>query len=245
LEGVRYWLTDSYGGGLGVEIRRLSTVSGAREARGLAVIIDVFRAFTTAAHVMANGAERIVPVGSVEESFELRRRHPDWIQIGERGGVRVEGFDYGNSPYEVSLADFSGRTVIQTTGAGTQGVVSASRADALLLGSFVMAGAVARYIRRARPEVVSLVAMGDVGVEPNEEDESCAEYIEGVLEGREPDFERMKRRIRASPSGAKFFDPSRPQFREEDFRLALELDRFDFVLRVVEGDRLTVVKETP
>ena len=96
----------------------MSTVSGAREARGLAVIIDVFRAFTTAAHVMANGAERIVPVESVEESFELRGRHPDWIQIGERGGIRVEGFDYGNSPYEVSLADFSGRTVIQTTGAG-------------------------------------------------------------------------------------------------------------------------------
>jgi len=50
-----------------MEIRRLSTVSGAREARGLAVIIDVFRAFTTAAHVMANGAEMIVPVLTVEE----------------------------------------------------------------------------------------------------------------------------------------------------------------------------------
>jgi 2-phosphosulfolactate phosphatase len=228
-----------------VEIRRLSTVSGAEEARGLAVIIDVFRAFTTAAHVMANGAERIIPVGSVEESFELRMRHPEWIQIGERGGVRVEGFDYGNSPYEASLADFTGRTVIQTTGAGTQGVVSASGADEIVLGSFVMAGAIARYIRRVEPEVVSLVAMGNVGVEPNEEDESCAEYLEGLLEGRRPDFEAMRERIRASPSGAKFFDPSRPQFREEDFRLALELDRFDFVLRVVRGEMLTVVKVIP
>ena len=226
-----------------MEIRRLSTVSGAREARGLAVIIDVFRAFTTAAHVMANGAERIVPVLTVEESFELRRKHPDWIQIGERGGVRVEGFDYGNSPYEVSLADFTGRTVIQTTGAGTQGVVNASGADEIVLGSLVMAGAIARYIRRVDPEVVSLVAMGDVGVEPNEEDESCAEYIEGLLEGRRPDFEEMRGRIRASPSGAKFFDPSKPQFREEDFRLALELDRFDFVLRVVRGYPLMVVRE--
>lgn len=226
-----------------MEIRRLSTVSGAREARGLAVIIDVFRAFTTAAHVVANGAERIVPVLTVEESFELRKRHPEWIQIGERDGVRVEGFDYGNSPYEVSLADFTGRTVIQTTGAGTQGVVSASGADEIVLGSFVMAGAIARYIRRVEPEVVSLVAMGNVGVEPNEEDESCADYLEGLLEGRVPDFEAMRGRIRASSSGAKFFDPSRPQFREEDFRLALELDRFDFVLRVIRGEMLTVVRE--
>jgi 2-phosphosulfolactate phosphatase len=228
-----------------MEIRRLSTVSGARKARGLAVIIDVFRAFTTAAHVMANGAERIVPVLTVEESFELKKRHPDWVQIGERGGVRVEGFDYGNSPYEASLADFTGRTVIQTTGAGTQGVVSASGADEIVLGSFVMAGAIARHIRRVEPEVVSLVAMGNVGVEPNEEDESCAEYLEGLLEGRRPDFEAMKGRIRVSPSGAKFFDPSKPQFREEDFRLALELDRFDFVLRVVRGEMLTVVKVIP
>ncbi len=238
-------LNVTYGGKRSVEIRRLSTVSGAREARGLAVIIDVFRAFTTAAHVMANGAERIIPVGSVEESFELRRRHPEWIQIGERGGIRVEGFDYGNSPHEVSRADFTGRTVIQTTGAGTKGVISAAGADAILLGSFVMAGAVARYIQKVQPEVVSLVAMGDVGVEPNEEDECCAEYIEGLLKGGRPDFEEMRGRIRASPSGFKFFDESKPQFREEDFSLALELDRFDFVLRVVRGDLLTVVKEIP
>jgi 2-phosphosulfolactate phosphatase len=220
-------------------------VSGAIEARGLAVIIDVFRAFTTAAHVMANGAERIFPVGSVKESFELRRLHPDWIQIGERGGIMVEGFDYGNSPYEASLTDFLGRTVIQTTGSGTKGVVNASGADALLLGSFVMAGAIVRYIQRVKPEVVSLVAMGNKGVEPNEEDESCAEYIKGLLEGGKPDFEEMKRRIRASPTGAKFFDESKPQFREEDFHLALELDRFDFVLKVNREKRLTVIKWIP
>ena len=225
-----------------MEIRRLSTVTGAREARGLAVIIDVFRAFTSAAHVMANGAERIVPVLTVEESFRLKELHPDWLQIGEEGGIRVEGFDYGNSPHEVSTTDFTGHTVIQRTGAGTNGVVNARGADETILGSFVMAGAIARYIRRTKPEVVSLVAMGDVGVEPNEEDESCAEYIEGLLKGEKPDFEEMKRRIRAAPSGAKFFDAARPQFREEDFRLALELDRFDFVLRVQRGELLSVEK---
>ena len=228
-----------------MEVRRLSMVSGAIEAQGLAVIIDVFRAFTTAAHVMANGAERIFPVGRVEESFELKRLHPDWIQIGERGGVMVEGFDYGNSPYEVSLVDFSGRTVIQTTGSGTKGVVKASKANELLLGSFVMARAITKYIKKVQPEVVSLVAMGNRGVEPNEEDESCAEYIESLLKGRKTDFEEIKRRIRASPTGAKFFDESQPQFRKEDFHHAMELDRFDFVLKVIRGERLTVVKEIP
>ena len=225
-----------------MEIRRLSTVAGAREARGLAVIIDVFRAFTTAAHVMANGAEKIAPVLTVEESFRLKALHPEWLQIGEEGGIMVEGFDYGNSPYDASLADFTGRTVIQRTGAGTTGVVNARGAEERVLGSFVMAEAIVRYIKKEDPDVVSLVAMGNVGVEPNEEDESCAEYIEGRLRGEKPVVDEMRRRIRAAPSGAKFFDPARPQFREEDFHLALELDRFGFVLRVEAADVLYVMR---
>ncbi|MEE8354423.1 MAG: 2-phosphosulfolactate phosphatase [Candidatus Bathyarchaeia archaeon] len=225
-----------------MEIRRLSTVVGAREAQGLAVIIDVFRAFTTAAHVMANGAERIIPVLTVEESFRLKGLNPDWLQIGEDGGIRVEGFDYGNSPYLASLTDFTGRTVIQRTGAGTNGVVNARGAEERILGSFVMAEAIVKYIKRRAPDVVSLVAMGDVGVEPNEEDESCAEYIEGRLRGEKPDFNEMKRRIKAAPSGAKFFDPSQPNFREEDFHLAMELDRFEFILRVEAAEVLNVVR---
>ncbi|MFB0543555.1 MAG: 2-phosphosulfolactate phosphatase [Candidatus Bathyarchaeia archaeon] len=217
-----------------MRIERYSLISGARKARGLAVIIDVFRAFTTAAYVMENGAERIIPVGSLEEAFKLKRLHPDWVLMGERGGRRAEGFDYGNSPFEVRTVDFTGKVVIQTTEAGTQGVVNAREAEGILLGSFVTAGAIIKYIRRVQPEVVSLVAMGSRGVEPSEEDELCAEYIEDHLEGRVPDFEEIRRRIWGSPSGAKFFDLSQPQFREEDFHLALELDRFDFLLSRLE-----------
>jgi len=226
-----------------MRIERYSLISGARRARGLAVVIDVFRAFTTAAYVMANGAERIIPVGGLEEAFELKRFHPDWVLMGERGGVRVEGFDFGNSPFEIKGVDFTGKTVIQTTGAGTQGLVNAVRAEEILLGSFVMADAIVRYVRRTQPEVVSLVAMGSGGAEPSEEDELCAIYIEEALEGKIIDFSEVRRRIRESPSGAKFFDPSLRQYHEEDFLMALELNKFDFVLRVVKKDGLYVVKE--
>jgi 2-phosphosulfolactate phosphatase len=105
-----------------------------------------------------------------------------------------------------------------------------------------MAESIVRYLKSKAPDVVSLVAMGNVGVEPNEEDESCAEYIEGRLRGEKPDFNEMRRRIRAAPSGAKFFDSARPQFREEDFHLALELDRFGFVLRVEAAEIPYVVR---
>ncbi len=228
-----------------MRIERYSLISGARSARGLAVIIDVLRAFTTAAYIMANGAERIIPVASLEEAFELKRLHPEWVLMGERDGRKVEGFDFGNSPYEVRDVDFTGRTVIQTTSAGTQGVVNAREAEEVVLGSFVTAGAIVKHIQRVQPEVVSLVAMGSRGIEPAEEDELCAEYIEECLKGGTPDFKEIKERIRDSPSGAKFFDPSYPEFREEDFHLALELDRFDFILKTIRDDGVYIIKEWP
>jgi len=228
-----------------VRIERLSLISGANRARGLTVVIDVFRAFTTAAYVMANGADRIIPVGSLEEAFELKRRNLDWVLMGERNGERVEGFDYGNSPFEIEHVDFTGKIVIQTTASGTQGVVNAKTAKEIILGSFVMAEAIVKHIKIVRPEVVSLIAMGDRGVEPNVEDELCAEYIENQIRNSSPNFEEMKERIRRSPSGAKFFDPTQPQYLEGDFWLAMDLDRFDFILRVVKDDGLHVVKELP
>ena len=226
-----------------MRIERYRLISGAKRARGLAVIIDVFRAFTTAAHVMANGAKRIFPVARLERALELKRLHSDWVLIGERGGRRLEGFDFGNSPLEVRDVDFTGKTVIQTTGSGTQGLVNARRADEIVLGTFVTAGAIVKYVLRAQPELVSLVSMGSRGVEPCEEDELCADYIEGALEGRTLDSEEIERRIRKSPSGAKFFDPSQSQFHREDFYMALDLDRFDFILRAVKEDGLYIVKE--
>ena len=56
--------------------------------------------------------------------------------------------------------DFSGKTVIHTTSAGTQGLVNAVQADEVITGSFVNAEAIVSYIRRQAPAMVSLVSMG-------------------------------------------------------------------------------------
>ena len=215
-----------------MRIKRLSLVTGAGEAEGLTVIIDVFRAFTTAAYVMANGALKIHPIESVEHAFQLKEENPEWVLMGERGGERIPGFDFGNSPQEVKDIDFTGKTVVQTTSAGTQGIHRAVMATEIMAGSFVMADAIVNYILNRRPEVVSLVAMGWGGRVQSIEDESLAEYIELKLRGREPDFAEMKRLIRENPEGAKFFDDSQPNFVEGDFYCAMDLNRFSFCLRL-------------
>ncbi len=220
-----------------MRVQRLSLLGGAKQATGLAVVIDVFRAFTTAAYVMANGAARIYPVESVEAAFELKRSHPDWILMGEREGKQVPGFDYGNSPASVQDTDFTDRTVIQTTSAGTRGLFNAYGADEILPGSFVMADAIVDYIKKREPETLSLVAMGWNGKHKSPEDELLAAYIEERLMGIEPDFNEMRDEIRAHPEGAKFFDKSKPQFREGDFYCAMDINRFDFCLRLVKADQ--------
>lgn len=225
-----------------MEIRRLRLLEGAKEATGTAVIIDVFRAFTTAAFVMANGAERIIPVAGIDEAFKLREMHPGWIIMGERHGEPIPGFDYGNSPADVEHVDFTGRTVVQRTSSGTQDIILAGGADEVLLGSFVVAEATANYLRLRGPDRVSLVAMGWEGQRDAVEDELCADYIGERVRGNRPDFEEIRDMIRAAPSGAKFFDPRQSHFKERDFHLAMSLDRFNFAMKVAEGDTPFVVK---
>ena len=215
------------------EIRILQQLEGAAQARGLTVIIDVFRAFSLECYLTEMGAAAIRPVGTIGEAFALRERIPGSVLIGERGGRMCEGFDFGNSPSTVVPERVAGRTVIHTTSAGTQGIVSAAGAEELLTGSLVNARAVAAYIRRRAPGTVSLVCMGAGGRRPSEEDTLCAEYIRSLLTGEAlTDLARRVEGLREH-GGERFFDPAQQDiFPKEDFRLCTMVDRFPFALRV-------------
>ena len=228
-----------------MRIERLSLLEGAERAEGLAVIIDVLRAATTAAYALHLGAERLIPTDSVEEALRLRRLHPNWLLMGERGGRRLEGFDLGNSPWELRDRDLRGRVIIHATSSGTRGLIHAGRSEEVLFAGFVNAEATARYILHRGPAKVSLVAMGEEATRPAIEDELCAQYIEALLRGERPDFTAMRHRIMAAPSVSKFFDPAQPQFHQEDLEMALELDRFSFAMRLIPDDPPYLVKVYP
>lgn len=217
-----------------MQVHMLSLLEGARQARGLTVVIDVFRAFSLECYLFDQGAARVLPVASVDDALALCRAHPDYVGFGERGGAQVEGFAFGNSPSQVRGVDLAGRTCVHTTSAGTQGVVAACAAGAseVVTGSLVNARAVARHIREADPAEVSIVAMGEAGVRVAGEDELCARYIRSLLPGGTPFDVRARARALASTDGRKFFDPTRPEFPEGDFALCTDVDRFDFVIRV-------------
>ena len=219
-----------------MRINILRMLPGAEAAEGVAVIIDVFRAFTVEAYIMNNGAGRLFAAGEKELAYQAKKEDGGVILIGERKGVMLPGFDYGNSPSGIENADFSGKTVVHTTSAGTQGIANAVNADLILTGALVNAKATAEYIKRLDPQTVSLVCMGLEAKRPAEEDELCAEYIKALLEGRRIDLTKGIERLKHT-SGAKFFDPAKNcVFPKEDFFLCTELDRFNFVLKAERGE---------
>lgn len=99
---------------ISLNIEILHLIEGAKQARGLTVIIDVFRAFSTAGYAVRNGAVGIIPVGDVDLAYQLKEENPDYVLMGERKGKRLPGFDFGNSPTEIQSVDFAGKTIIQS-----------------------------------------------------------------------------------------------------------------------------------
>jgi 2-phosphosulfolactate phosphatase len=218
-----------------MQIHILDFVAGARAARGLVVMIDVFRAFSLAPYAVARGAGRIIPVAALDDARRLKREHPEWLLIGERRARPLPDADCGNSPADLEHLDVSGRTLIHTTHSGTQGLVGAMAADEVITGALVNAAAIVRYIRARAPPVVTLVRMGHEARERCAEDDLCAELLAERLRGLTPDVSGVRERLRGASSARKFFDPARPFAPARDFELCTAVDAFDFVLRREAG----------
>jgi 2-phosphosulfolactate phosphatase len=229
-----------------MEISIHSLLDGATRATGTVAVIDVFRAFTTAAVALANGASRIVMVRNIEEALALREAGIGQICMGEVRGRPPDGFDFGNSPYEISTVDFRGQTIIQRTSAGTQGLATANRAQRLYAASLVTAEATVRAILLGSPDQISLVAMGDNGIKRTDEDELCAIHLRNRLEGRPGDSDAVRRLILAGGEVGRFHDPARPYLHPEDVAIALDIDRYDFAVKLnFEDGRPFARIETP
>ena len=173
-----------------MNVRILQLIEGAKQATGLTVIIDVFRAFSVEAYCFSQGAEKTIPIGDIDFAYKLKEENPDIILAGERRGKIMPGFDTGNSPSELKNIDVRGKTVVHTTSAGTKGIANAKQADEILGASLVNAAATARYIKNSGASEVSLVCMGLEALSETEEDTLCANYIKSLLEGTHIDMEQ-------------------------------------------------------
>lgn len=213
-----------------MNIKILHLEEGALEAKGIAVIIDVFRAFTFEPYLFDRGCREIYAVYDEAIARSLKEKHPEYILCGERHGFILPGFDYGNSPSSIIDRDFSDRTVIHTTSNGTLGIANAKQADDIYVASLVNAKATCEVIKAKHPEDVSLVCMGWEGRD-TEEDILCAQYLQSLLIGEAMKDIHEKADALRFTEGKKFFDPLQQNvFPQADFALCTDIDRFDFAI---------------
>ena len=240
-----------------MKVERRSLLTGAADAKGIVVVIDVLRAFSCTALMLHYGARDLALVRTPQEALAFRERDPDYLVAGEVKGVKVEGFDLGNSPADIvskGEAFFRNRRVAVRSSAGTQGVLAAAvTARQVILGSYMTADAIARYIRTTggNDALVTIVAMGFEGIKPSVEDERCGDYIEHLLTvrvGSKRPYDHLAAMweclhdpdIATSLRGEHHYRP------KEDIVLALQRDLFDFAMvgRLEDG-HVRVTKSAP
>lgn len=217
-------------------------IQGAQEAKGVAIVIDVFRAFTTAAIAFTKGAEKIIMVPEISQALELRNHNDEYLCMGELGGVKPKEFDFGNSPFELTQADILGRTLVQSTRAGTVGVDACKNADSIYAGSLLTAESTVRAVRRLDPHMVSIVAMGSEGRVRSDEDEQCALYMRNLFLGKIPDHDSVRKLILIGSESEKYDDPDLLHFDRRDMDMALMIDSVPFAIRVSRENNLLVAR---
>ncbi len=227
----------------GFSIERKSQLEGAASAEGLAVIIDVFRAFSCAPLFFHLGAENLILEADTDRARGLKVSNPSYILVGEADEIPIEGADLTNSPTQILKKGkdfFRGKTVVHRTTAGVAGVRAAFRVGCeVLLGSFVMAGALAGYLKVCKAERITIVAMGSRGLKKAVEDEACADYIEHLL-GLKNDYDHIGalREIICDDVCLKFTRGGKSYLPPEDPIFCLQKDLFRFVIKVEEMEGL-------
>jgi len=98
------------------------------------IVIDVLRATSTITAALAAGAQKVVPQNSIEGAHEAAQQYPEALLCGERKGVRIEGFQLGNSPLEFKPEKVFGKILICTTTNGTNAIFAAKGGSPIYLG---------------------------------------------------------------------------------------------------------------
>jgi 2-phosphosulfolactate phosphatase len=217
---------------------------------GAVVVVDVIRAFTTAAYALSAGAAAVYLVGSVAEALAFLDAHPGAWAMGEDHGHRPDGFALPNSPAMAAAADLGGRTVVQRTSAGTQGVVAAARtADRLWCTGLACASATAAAVRGSGLGAPTYVLTGWFTDRPGYEgtdDRLTAELVERARVGAPLDAEATAAAVAASDEAVRTLALGDGHVHPDDIVLATRVDAFDFAMEVERApDGLRLVPRTP
>jgi 2-phosphosulfolactate phosphatase len=125
-----------------------------RDDESIVVIIDILRATSAICTAFEHGAEKVIPVATVEEARKYKEM--GYLVGAERNAIPVEGFDFGNSPYSYMGETVKGKTIVITTTNGTQAIHAAREAYKVVIGSFLNIDALCRWLIEEKRNVLLL-----------------------------------------------------------------------------------------
>lgn len=204
----------------------------AHQAEGAVVVVDVLRAFTTAAAAFGAGAQRIVLVGTAEEALDLKRANPGWLAMGEVGGRWADGFDLSNSPVQAAARELTGATIVQRTGAGTQAVIACTSAHRVWCTGLVTASATARAVAASGLGAPDYVLSGVLPAHAmtGDDDLLTAQLVERARLGEPLDARATGAAVAATDEAAHTLALGPEHTPPEDIDFCIDVDRFDFAM---------------
>ena len=125
-----------------------------QDEESIVVIIDIFRATSAICTAFHYGAEKIIPVASVEEALEYKRK--GFLAGAERNAIKLDGFDFGNSPYDYMGDHVKGQTIALTTTNGTQAIEAARKAYRVVVGSFLNINVLCEWLMQEQRPILLL-----------------------------------------------------------------------------------------
>ena len=125
------------------------------------VVIDVLRATSVMITAMKNGAKEIRPFREVDELLSYTKDMKNILKCGERRGIKIKGFDLGNSPLEYKREIVNGKTICMTTSNGTNALVKSSSGKKILIGSFLNLDSLCQKINEIDQDTVIVCAGTD------------------------------------------------------------------------------------
>ncbi len=208
------------------------------------VIIDIFRASTSIAAALDAGAGEVYVAGSMEDAESLKRKLGDVIMAGERGGLRIDGYDLGNSPREMTPEAVAGRAVIFNSTNGTKLLRRFAGFPHVMVGSFVCLSAVISYLGKFESDPIFCCA-GQVG-KFSTEDTLAAGHIISRLDRSDDDLDdaSLFARRMIDRAGDEWLPWAKNSSHgrylatlglADDLDFCLTLDKYDFVPILSEG----------
>jgi 2-phosphosulfolactate phosphatase len=210
-----------------VEVIHATGIDGARQARGIAVVIDVLRSFTVSAYALAGGARECRLVTTTQQARALAATIPGALLSAEENGLPIPGIAISNSPTQIRAEDINNRVLVQRSSAGTQVAAAVPKEIGMFAASLVVARATVQacLLRRPSPAQITLIASAD-----HPEDHACAHYMEAIIRGETPDLERLLQPLHKSERYARLRSGAWPGFPPTDLDLSLTPDLFTFAM---------------